>query len=184
MAKDRNLEERVQRLEDRFELQRLVSVYGQYADDRDVESLIALYADDGVYDSKTGPVTGREELRRYYEAQLTASGVTYHYPHSHIVESLESGIAAGTVHAHAELDLGGTTYIVAVRYADQYVKRESSWYFARREAKPLYALPFADLGHGLADDRRIRWPDSDPQVARVPEGLASWQAFWKDIGTS
>jgi 3-phenylpropionate/cinnamic acid dioxygenase small subunit len=61
--------ERVQRLEDQLEIQKLVNVYGRLLDQRDFEAFAKLFADDG--EILLGPLaraTGPAEIQRAMEA--------------------------------------------------------------------------------------------------------------------
>lgn len=174
---ERTLESRIRQLEDRAELQELVAVYGRRIDDRDVEGIADLYTADAVFDSTDGPISGRGPVLDYYRRQLDRYGMTYHYPHSHTIEFTGADSATGVVSAHAELAIGATAFVVALRYLDSYRREEGRWKFVSRRAQQLYAAPLAELPDVLPGTLRKRWPGTDPGEADIPETLATWQAY-------
>ena len=171
------VEQRLRRVEDRFELAELVARYGQLLDDRDLEGVAQLYAADATFDSLSGPVTGREAVVGYYADRLGAGGVTYHYPHSQVLSFTGDDDATGVVHAHAEMAIDGKAFVVALRYLDEYRRDGGSWRFHSRRAQQLYALPLDEMATGMSDPMRKRWPGTPPAPADIPEPLPSWQAF-------
>jgi uncharacterized protein (TIGR02246 family) len=173
-----DLERRLQRLEDIEELRQLVARYGQYVDDRDLDALGDLYTADAVFDSRSGPLTGRGAVLDYYRTQLASYGVTYHYPHSQVVEITGPDTAQGTVHAHAELAIDGKAFIIALRYSDTYRREDGRWRFHHRRAQQLYGLPLAELADRMGDVDRKQWPGTPAAAADIPETLESWQSFW------
>lgn len=176
-ATDADLARRIALLEDRAELQELVAVYGRLIDDRDVAGLAELYTSDAVFDSTAGPVSGREAVLDYYRGQLDRYGMTYHYPHSHTITFTGPDSATGVVSAHAELAIGDTPILIALRYLDTYRREDGRWKFRERRALQLYAAPLADLPEVLPTTLRRRWPGTEPAPAHIPEELPTWQAY-------
>lgn len=174
---EQTLESRITQLEDRAELQELVAVYGRRIDDRDIEGIADLYTADAVFDSTDGPISGRGPVLDYYRRQLDRYGMTYHYPHSHTIEFTGPDTATGVVSAHAELAIGPTPFVVALRYVDSYRREEGRWRFVSRRALQLYAAPLAELPDVLAGRLRKRWPGTEPIEADIPEKLPTWKAY-------
>lgn len=177
MPADDDLARRTALLEDRVELQELVAVYGRLIDDRDLAGLAELYTSDAVFDSTAGPVSGRDAVLDYYRGQLDRYGMTYHYPHSHTITFTGPDSATGVVSAHAELAIGETAFVVALRYLDEYRREGGRWRFRERRARQLYAAPLADLPDVLGTGLRRRWPGTEPAPADLPEELATWRAY-------
>jgi ketosteroid isomerase-like protein len=178
MQDNQDLEARIRRLEDREELHELVVRYGQLVDDRDLDGLAELYTQDAIFDSREGPITGRTAVLDYYRRQLRSYGVTYHFVHGHVVDELRDDVAHGVAHSHAELEIGGAAFVVALRYSDQYRREDGRWRFHHRAAQQLYALPLSELPHRLGEEHRKHWPGTAARLADIPESLPSWQRFW------
>jgi hypothetical protein len=172
-----DLEARIRRLEDRAELQELIAAYGRAVDDRDMDTLGAMYVADGIFDSTEGRITGRAEVVAYYRKQLNRYGMSYHYPHSHTIDFTGPDTATGIVCAHAELAIIPTPFVVALRYYDEYRREEGRWRFVSRDVQQVYAAPLADLPQVLATTHRKRWPGTEPAEADLPEKTATWQAY-------
>lgn len=173
-----DLEHTVRRLADRWELQDLVARYGRAVDDRDLETVAQLFTSDATFDSRSGPMHGRDAVLEYYRAQLSSYTVTYHYAHSQTVDFIDDDTATGVVQAHAELAIGGVGIQVALRYHDEYRREAGAWRFHSRRAQQLYGLPMDELGTSLGDENRKRWPGAQPAPADIPENLASYRAFF------
>lgn len=168
----------VRRLADRQELSDLLARYGRLVDDRDLAGLTDLFTHDATFDSRSGPVEGREAVMDYYREQLQTYTVTYHYPHSQTVDFLDDDHATGVVQAHAELAIDGVGVLVALRYLDTYRREDGAWRFQARQAQQLYGMPMDELGRSLGDQDRKRWPGSAPGPADLPEGLTTYRDFF------
>ena len=168
----------VQRLLDRQELSDLLARYGRYIDDRDLANLAELFTSDAEFDSRVGPVRGREAVLGYYRDQLSTYTVTYHYPHSQTVEFTGPDDATGVVQAHAELAIDGQGVIIGLRYHDTYHREDGRWRFRSRKAQQLYGLPIEEWGRSLGDTLRKRWPGAEPAPADLPEALPTYREFF------
>jgi uncharacterized protein (TIGR02246 family) len=172
-----SLEERVQRIEDRWAINDLLVDYATTTDDHDIDGLAALYTEDAVFQGIAGQLQGRQAIAEYYEARLASFGASYHIPYSHKVDFDSASEARGLMLGATELALDGQAFWVAMRYHDHYVKGDDGrWRFRERRIEQLYAMPLADLPEGMAGDLRKRWPGTDPAAAELPEGTATWQA--------
>lgn len=181
---DDDLARRVARLESRIELDELITRYSIAVDDRDLDTVADLFASDAWFDSVGGRTTGRAALVEYYAGRLERYGPTYHIPHTQVVEFDGDDTAHGVVLAHAELSIDGETFVIAMRYYDEYVREDGRWRFRSRRLATLYAVPLTELPTSLADTLRKRWPGSAPEVAEWPEPSPTWQAFAETHRTS
>ena len=180
-----DLERRVARLEAREEIRELVYRYSTAVDDRDTERLGQTFCVDGTFGHADGRDThhGREAIQSFYRARLALMGPTFHYAHNHVISFQDESRAEGTVLAHAELALEGTTYQVGLRYSDVYRREEGAWRFAVRTIRILYFMPLSELAAGgLAEENRKRYPDAGPTPSDLPESLPTWQAFYGTAG--
>jgi hypothetical protein len=178
LASDDELRSMVQLLLDRQELSDLLAKYGRFIDDRDLENLAELFTSDAEFDSRVGPVRGRDAVLGYYRDQLSTYTVTYHYPHSQTVEFTGPDDATGVVQAHAELAIDGTGVIIGLRYNDTYRREDGRWRFRSRKAQQLYGLPISQWEEGLGAEYRKRWPGAEPAAADIPESLPTYREFF------
>ena len=133
---------------DRLEIQELVALYTLRTDTRDFRSVPDLFAEDGVWDETVlgAPLcTGREAIDAAFGA-LAAADVRYvvHINGVHHIAAFTGESASGTSHLHAELMVGDRRVTVFGYYADEYVKVNGRWRFARRnlaELVPIAGLP-------------------------------------------
>ena len=126
-----DLEQRIARIEAREAIRELVFDYSIAVDDRDFDRIEEIFCDDATFGHADGRDTtvGREAIVDFYRMRTGLMGPTYHYPHSHRIDFDDDDHATGTVLAHAELALEGTTYQVGLRYADTYRREDGAWQF-------------------------------------------------------
>jgi uncharacterized protein (TIGR02246 family) len=168
----RNVERRLQRVEDRIELSDLVARYGVAVDDRDEATLRELFARDATFTGVRGETRGRDAVVAYYLERFRTFGPSFHVPHSQTVTFDGDDAATGVVSAHAELAGADGAFWVALRYLDVYVREDGAWRFASRAIRQLYALPLRELADHLGAPDRVRWPGTDPRAADLP----TWDA--------
>ena len=160
----------VRRIDDRQQLAELISRYGMAVDDRDFATVGRLFAEDGEFHG----VKGRQTIVDYYRGRTSTFTTSYHYAHTWHFDFQSDSRASGAVNAHAELCISGRTYRLALRYLDTYVKGSEGWMFQSRTLKFRYALPFDEMGKGLDDPMRVRWPGVQPQAADLPDKLQTY----------
>jgi len=170
--------ERLHRLEDRAAIQDLVAEYCRAIDDRDLDAFVGCFTADAVLRHRDGVLRleGRTALREYYTARFAQYGVTFHYPHAHVITLDGPDTAHGWVSAHAEMGLDGAGWIAAFRYTDRYRRVEGHWLFAERELAAWYYMRLADLPDGMGQTLRKHYK-GHLIPAELPEGLATYQAW-------
>ena len=133
---------------DRLDIQELVALYAFRTDTRDFDSVPELFAEDGVWDETVlgAPLcSGRDAIVAAFAA-LGAANVDFvvHISGAHQIGTFSGETASGTSHLHAELMVDGHRVTVLGYYADDYVKVNGKWRFARRklvELAPTSGLP-------------------------------------------
>lgn len=165
-----DIDDRLRKIEDRFELQDLVARYFVASDDDDLDALAAMFAPDGIFE---GPGfsggTNRDEVMDFVRAFRANVGSTIHTPHYQLIEFVDANRATGIVGAHIELAFGDETYVGAFRYYDIYAREEGRWRFARRELRTVHVGPWRDVGNSLTAERAIRWPGAEPEPTHFPK---------------
>lgn len=128
---------------DRLAIRELFDAYAHCADRRDSEGQKALFTEDArfaVYMEGPGTepsyvLNGREALTPVFEG-LTRYDVTTHFNgQSTVVLNGDHGTGECYTLAHHLYQEDGERKIMiaSLRYLDQYIKIEGSWYFAERE---------------------------------------------------
>ena len=146
MSEPISTDERVQRLEDQLEIQKLVNVYGRLLDQRDFGAFAQLFAVDG--EILLGPLaraTGPAEIERAMEAALPGPpGEDLHIIGTPIVE-LDGDTARSevmwTVLRRGAQD--GPMVAMVGRHRDELVRVGGQWRFKRRRG-------FVDIPSRLA----------------------------------
>jgi len=183
-AELRELRKRVARLEARNDIVELVTAYAVACDQHDMPGLMALFTEDAAFASPGGAMdaVGQGAIEAMFIELFKIRGPAYHWTHDVCVDVHESGnTASGAVYSHAETTPNGVVSLAAMRYADDYVREDGAWKFARREISFLYYVPATEYANALNQVDRVTVSDGRKQ-ADYPESLPSWQAFDKRYG--
>ena len=169
---------RLQRIEDREEIRNLVAGYGRVVDDRDMDGLRALFAPDVRFGAvgAAQKIEGREAVVAFYESRYAGMPLSNHFTHDHVIVLESDNLARGQVNAHVEMVREGEPMLVAMRYADTYVRHEGAWKFQERITSMFYYLRTADYLEKLGDRKR-NFSSGEAADADWPEGIATWQAY-------
>jgi ketosteroid isomerase-like protein len=162
------------------EIQQLAHRYAVYVDARDLDRLVELF----VADVRVGKdESGREALRRNFDGQLRATGVSFLLVGNHVVDFEDEENATGVVYCRAESQEGGresSRWIVQlIQYHDTYARRDGRWLFVRRRHLLVWG---ADLGQSPLGLPPADWPRRQTGWGSVPGALPSWRRFWGDEG--
>lgn len=128
---------RLQKLEDKAAIERVLLDYGRYLDARDFRSYASLFAKEGEWIGGFGTVKGPAEIQAFMEKALgsTNRGNTYHLLSNFVIEVQGDTATAWSRWAfitpgpenRAVISQGG-------RYEDRLVRENGQWKFLRREA--------------------------------------------------
>lgn len=121
---------------DKLAIMELASAFETAFDRGDLEAMVAMWTDDGVFVHPFGTFEGKDAFRGWAEgqfAQSAASGGT-----RHLVTNFEIAVAgeAATMTCYLTLFAGRvspTPLIILGVFTDQLVKVDGAWAFARRE---------------------------------------------------
>lgn len=174
-----DLESRIQRIEDRLDIQQLVSNYGIVLDNRDYDAVGELYTDNARFwqhSGSTTDATSRAGIVEFYRERLGHCGPSYHYHHGFVVTFDDERNAHGIVTSHAELGIEGRMIMVGFRYHDRYEKGDDGrWRFAERETFFHYFMPADELPARYCDQIRRTWP-GEPLPADIPDQLDTYRS--------
>jgi len=169
---------RVDRIESRYQIAELVGNYARACDEHDIDTLAAIFTEDGVIDSPSNllAANGRKGIRETFLPRYKIRGPSYHWTHDHKVafDDNDGDHATGLVLGHAETCPNGTVSIAAMRYADDYRRIDGRWFFARRTLTFLYYVPVTEYATVLATPLRLA-VGSNRLPGDYPESLESWQ---------
>lgn len=162
---------------DRQAIADLGVLYARAVDDHDVDSVLAMYTADGVFDRRGVPATGPEELRAAYVESFETYRTMLHTPHPGVVRLHGDGTASGWSHGHAELATRRTLVLASFRYEDDYRCVDGRWRFARRSITFMYAVPADRMAESFGSAARMRWPGTEPEEADYPESSPTWTSY-------
>ena len=140
-----SIEERLQQLEDRIAIRKLIDAYTFCADTRNIQGHMALFTEDTnfeVYMDEKNPtptqvITGRKNLFPVFD-DLNQYASTMHLNGQSTVE-LDGDRATGVTYCrayHLKVPDGVQQLMIAgIRYYDIMVKQQGEWLFAERKLK-------------------------------------------------
>jgi ketosteroid isomerase-like protein len=162
---------------DRQAIADLGVLYARAVDDHDLDTVVAMYTGDGVFERRGVAATGPDEIRAAYVESSTAYRTMLHTPHPGVVRLHGDGTASGWSHGHAELATRSTLVLASYRYEDDYRCQGGRWLFARRSITFMYAVPADQLAGSFGSVERIRWPRTAPEAADYPESSPTWETY-------
>ncbi|MEZ5692301.1 MAG: nuclear transport factor 2 family protein [Altererythrobacter sp.] len=172
------LEGRIDRLESLDQIRQLPAKYALCLDMRDIDMMVTLFAEDVRVG---GEQTGRKALRAYMDTTLRSPFTgTSHHIGGHIIDFDDPDHARGIVYSKNEHETpvpGGEDewVIMQMMYADDYVRQDGRWYFARR--LPLYWYA-TDLNKPPVGENKMRWPGSEWTEGSFHKLFPSFEEYW------
>lgn len=177
-----SLEARIDRLEALDAIRQLAAKYALALDMRDMEAMVSLFP----ADVKVGKeASGRQALRAYMDGTLRSPFTgTSHHVGGHVIEFDDRDHAHGICYSKNEHETpvpGGEPewVIMQMMYADDYVRRDERWYFARR--LPLYWYA-TDLNKPPVGEKKMRWPGTDWVEGNFHKLFPSFAEYWTRDG--
>ncbi|MGC1470738.1 MAG: nuclear transport factor 2 family protein [Sphingorhabdus sp.] len=171
------LEVRIDRLESLDAIRQLAAKYSLALDMRDMDAMVNLF-EENVRVGKDA--SGRKALRAYMDGTLRSPFIgTSHHIGGHIIEFDDPDHAHGICYSKNEHETGDEWVIMQMMYADDYVRVDGRWYFARR--LPLYWYA-TDLNKPPIGENKMRWPGSDWVEGNFHKPFPSFAEFWAREG--
>jgi uncharacterized protein (TIGR02246 family) len=152
-------------------------LYARAVDDHDLDTLVAMFTPDGVFERRGVAATGSAEIRAAYVASFDTYRTMLHTAHPGVVQLHGDGTASGWSHGHAELATRSTLVMASYRYADDLRCVDGRWLFARRSITFMYAVPADQLVTSFGSVERIRWPRTTPEAGDYPETSPTWDTY-------
>ena len=141
---DATLAARLQKFEDKEEIQNLLLDYGRHLDNRDFAAYSALFASDGEWIGGFGSVKGPANIKAFMEKNMgTQPNVAKNY---HLLSNFVITVNGDTATAWSRWAFvvpgeRGATIAQAGRYDDTLVRENGRWRFKRRVASNDTAGP-------------------------------------------
>jgi hypothetical protein len=163
-ARVKQLEARVQQLDDHEAIRDLRYRYHEYVNEGKFKDIPSLFTDDGELDfAHLGKAKGREALQKFFGG-LTESApsskdrprITWvkQFIHNHVIH-LHGDTGDGFSYLEAKPIYNGEAFLVAARYDDEYVRQNGEWKFKKMGLVPYFMVPFKE-GWAQADRLKMR----------------------------
>ncbi len=141
-----SVETRLQRFEDKEEIQSLLLDYGRFLDSRDFKSYASLFAKDGEWVGGFGSVSGPANIQAFMEKNMGTGpnrANNYHLLSNFVITVQGDTAMAWSRWAFVVPGQGGATISQAGRYDDTLVRENGRWRFKRRVASNDTGAPAA-----------------------------------------
>lgn len=173
-----NLEARIARLEAESQIRQLVAHYSFDIDDRRIDSVRNLFAENAVLRSYDGVMRaeGVDAIMAQYDGRFAVLGPGHHFMHDIQIDFESDTAARGRVSGHAELWRNGQMMVAAIRYSDRYCLTDRGWKFAERVIGFLYYVP-VEAYPGILGRLDRNHAYANPLPADFPERLPEWEAY-------
>lgn len=176
------MEARIDRLESLDAIRQLPAKYALCLDMRDIDMMVTLFP----ADVRVGKdASGRKALRSYMDRTLRSPFTgTSHHIGGHVIDFIDADHARGIVYSKNEHETpveGGQDewVIMQMMYADDYIREDGRWYFARR--LPLYWYA-TDLNKPPVGEKKMRWPGGEPAEGNFHKLFPSFDEYWARDG--
>ena len=165
-ARVKELEAKVQELNDREAIRDLRYRYHEYVNEGKFADIARLFTEDGVLDfGHLGKAKGKAELNAFFGnlpadrspqtgGPATPRGISFvkQFIHNHIIQ-VQGDRGTGFAYLEAKPIYKGESFLVAARYDDEYVKQNGQWKFTKMSLTPYFMVP---LREGWAQEDRIK----------------------------
>ena len=141
-----SVDQRLQRFEDKEEIQQLLLDYGRHLDSRDFKAYSSLFARDGEWVGGFGSVSGPANIQAFMEKNMGTQpnkANNYHLLSNFVVTVQGDTATAWSRWAFVVPGQNGATIAQAGRYDDTFVRENGRWRFKRRVASNDTAAPAA-----------------------------------------
>ena len=142
-----SVDQRIDTIESRFAIHRLVSDYCHGCDKHDIERFMAIWHDDAVWEigPPYGDFHGGAQIRHAMEDLIWRElPETHHWTTNLVVEFEFPDLATGICDVSCEaVNPQGETILIAATYRDRYERREGTWAISRRGVDIFYFKPVA-----------------------------------------
>ncbi len=155
----------------------LGALYARAVDDHDIDTLVAMFTPDGVFERRGVAAAGADEVRAAYVASFDTYRTMLHTAHPGVVQLHDDDTASGWSHGHAELATRSTLIMASYRYEDELRRVDGRWLFARRSITFMYAVPADQMATSFGSADRIRWPRTAPEAGDYPETSPTWETY-------
>ena len=135
---------RLQRIEDRAEIELLLLNYGRHLDARDFKAYSQLFARDGVWEGGFGTVQGQAAIQAFMEKAMPGANTARNF---HLLSNFVIEVQGDTATAWSRWQFvgpgpdGRPVLAQAGRYDDALVREDGRWKFKRRVAGNDLPLP-------------------------------------------
>jgi ketosteroid isomerase-like protein len=140
------LEERIQTLEDRNEINNLIANYCRGVDSRDEALFLSIWADDAKWliGEPLGNPQGLGEIKRVLQTVWDILPESHHFTTNSVINVNGDMASAISDVDCTGTDKAGRALLIAAKYTDEYERISGTWKITQRRAEILYWAPVTD----------------------------------------
>ncbi len=134
------IEQRLQRVEDQFAIQRAITDYSAHLDARDYDGYVGLFTEDGVWQNGDTRREGRAEIRKMLTGLFGEADPDFvNLSSFHFVSNFEVDVDGDTARAKSRFiffmrgEGGAPTPELSGQYHDEFVRLDGQWKIAHRQ---------------------------------------------------
>jgi ketosteroid isomerase-like protein len=138
------LEDRVRRIEDIEEIRGLRFQYHQFINDGHFDRFTELFTDDAdVKLDYFSHFRGKKEIEAGFSGIPGKVDILLQFTHNHMVD-VQGDRATGLSYFEARYGKEGTSYLVAGRYDEVYVRQADRWLIKSTDVKIYFSVPLQE----------------------------------------
>ncbi len=153
-----SVEERLQRIEDRDQIQELIARYAHGLDLPDRDVFTSVWAPDAVYrvDDPFGETVGVEAIGAAWDTFQQLFPYMYHHTMNVVIDGPNGDEASAVSFAFITgSDAEGVAWTSSCTYHDRFARIDGEWRFTERYDQVNYMVPWLEPHDGLAEEGRI-----------------------------
>lgn len=155
-----DLDRRLKKMEDIYEIQKLQATYSRYINDCEFDKVHTLFTEDGINDTSymtSKPCIGREEIRQSMARIRERLSQVKQFIHNHTIEEVDGDTARGWQMMEARYGRGATPYNVAAKFQQIYQRVDGRWLIKKQWVRLYFTVPHDGTWSG--PDRHVLAPD-------------------------
>ena len=127
---------------DKDEIRELTARYCFAVAEGDADTIVGLFTDNGIFETRGTVVAGRAALQEFYDE--LAGGVTPKpFIQNHVID-VDGDSAQGRCGVEIRMVRKGEAYTVAGHYHDTYWRVDGAWKFAKRDFQTYHFVKLKD----------------------------------------
>ena len=136
-----SLEDRIRDIEDRDEIRELTARYCHAVAAADVNGIVDLFCDDGVFCTGDRTTKGTQALKKFYSSLALQPPIPF--IQNHVIDEISDGRARARCSVEIRMVAEGESVTTAGWYDDTFQRVDGKWKFAERKFHVFHMVPLS-----------------------------------------